>query len=636
MLLDTIHSPADVRKLEIDDLKLLADEIRDYIVDVVSSNGGHLSSSLGVVELTLVLHYLFETPKDKIIWDVGHQCYAHKIITGRKDAFKSLRQANGISGFPKITESIYDVFNTGHSSTSLSLAIGEVVARDLNKKKYNVVSIIGDGSLTGGMAFEALNQIGHLKKDQIIILNDNEHSIDQNVGALSKYLTSLITGSIYNRMRRRSYELIRKIPRIGNSLYDFAYKTEASLKGILIPGHIFEDLGIRYFGPVDGHNIESMINIISRIKKINSGPKIIHIITKKGKGYPPAEKSPAKFHGIGSFDKKTGNTTKKKCLSYSEITGKTLATLAKRDKKIVAITAAMKLGTGLYELEKSTPKRFFDVGIAEQHAITFSAALAARGLKPFVSIYSTFIQRAVDQIIHDVAIMNLPVKLLIDRAGIVGDDGETHHGVFDISLIKNIPNFKFLAPSNGVELRDMLYYAAEYNEGPLAIRYPRGSINDKDIRFNKNNPFIPGKIKRLSRGEHLAIFAVGNMVETALDIKKYLKINNIKVTVVNLLSLKPLDIRNIERIIKATDNFISIENGVICGGIGESILSEIDRQFVIKNLFLAGFPDEFVTQGTNDELFKKYGLDTESLYHRLLDLIANGKKRYSTRHTPRR
>lgn len=620
-LLDSIQSISDFRKLGKEQLAQLSQEIRELIIDVVSHNGGHLSSSLGVVELTLALHYVFNTPRDKIIWDVGHQCYAHKILTGRRVEFQSLRKLDGISGFPKMSESEFDPYNTGHSSTSLSLALGEAMGRDLRRENYRVIAVIGDGSLTGGMAFEALNQIGHMKNDVIIILNDNEHSISKNVGALSEYLMRIITGSIYNRLRRRSYEIIKKIPRFGNALYDLLYKTEASLKGILVPGYIFEELGIRYFGPVDGHNIDLLLDILARIKKLNTGPKIIHILTKKGKGYEPAERDPAKFHGIGPFDKKTGKVMSSRKLSCSEIAGKTLAEISKIDKKVIAITAAMKLGTGLYEFEKKSPSRFFDVGIAEQHAVTFAGALAAKGFKPFISIYSTFLQRAVDQLIHDIAIMKLPIRLLIDRAGIVGDDGETHHGLFDISIIKNLPNFIFLSPSNGIELRDMLYFAHSYNDGPVAIRYPRGGVSEGDFHFNEYNPFEPGRSRILTRGKNLAIFSVGDMVAVALQLHKLLKKAGISASVVNLLSIKPLDVKTIEQSINNTDCFITIENGYISGGIGESVLFAINNKLRGKHLFSAGFPDEFIPHGKNSELMKRYGIDAPSLFERIAPLL---------------
>ncbi|MCU0820875.1 MAG: 1-deoxy-D-xylulose-5-phosphate synthase [Spirochaetes bacterium] len=621
-MLDSINNVSDIRGLSVPELDDLAKEIRDYIIEVVSKNGGHIAPSLGVVELTLALHYVFNTPEDKIIWDVGHQVYAHKIITGRREAFKKMRTLGGISGFPKRDESVFDVYNTGHSSTSLSLALGEATGRDIRKEKYDVVAVIGDGSIGGGMAFEALNQIGHMKSNVIIILNDNEHFISRNVGALSSYLMKMITASFYNRLRKRSYEMIKRIPRYGNSIYDALYKFEGSLKGVFIPGILFEELGIRYFGPINGHDIGHMIKILSRIKSINSGPRILHVLTKKGKGYAPAEKDPALFHGIGPFDIKSGLPKKKNGMSFSEVAGRTLAEISKNDRRIIAITAAMKLGTGLNEFEKKSPDRLFDVGMAEQHAITFAGALASKGLRPFISIYSSFLQRAVDQLIHDVGIMSLPVRILIDRAGVVGDDGETHHGLFDISIIKNIPNFIFLAPSNGTELRDMIYFASHYDRGPVAIRYPRGSAGDDALDFSVHNSFEPGRAIILSEGKDIAILALGDMLDTAKKLQVKLYAENIESTVVNLQSIKPLDIRCIEYAIEGSEFFITLENGVISGGVGEYILSNIKRTLKDRLLFPAGFPDQFVTHGKADELFKRYGIDADSLFIKITDSIA--------------
>jgi 1-deoxy-D-xylulose-5-phosphate synthase len=588
-----------------------------------------------VVELTLALHHVFNTPTDRIIWDVGHQSYAHKIITGRDSGFESLRKLGGLSGFPKISESPFDTYNTGHSSTSLSLALGEAVGRDLRHEKYKILPVIGDGSMTGGMAFEALNQIGHLKKDIIIILNDNEHSISKNVGALSEYLLRMITAPLYNRLRRRSYAIIRRVPRYGKKLYDFIYKQEARVKGFFVPGSFFEELGIRYFGPVDGHNLPLLIEVLRGVKDINNGPKIVHVITRKGKGYAPAEKDPATFHGIGPFDRKTGKTPKRDSIAYSEIVGRTLAEIARHDRRVVAITAAMKMGTGLYEFEKQAPGRFFDVGIAEQHAITFASALASKGFKPFVSIYSTFLQRAVDQVIHDVAISAQPVRLLIDRAGIVGEDGETHHGLSDIGIIRNIPNFIYLAPSNGRELRDMLYFAAEHGTGPVAIRFPRGRDESEAVDIASHDRFEPGRAKRLATGGDVALIAVGDMVPIALEAAAILKQNGFSATVLNLLSLKPLDIKKIEKAASETRFFITLENGFAAGGIGEHILSCIHRDLRPRMLFAAGFPDRFIEQGTMRELFRLHGLDAASLARKIIRGL-KVRNIHEKRHTIRR
>jgi len=617
-LLNKINSPTDLKKLSIEEMDQLAEEVRCYMLDVISESGGHLASSLGVVELTIALHYVFNTPVDKIIWDVGHQTYSHKILTGRRDEFKNIRRYGGISGFPKRNESPYDPYNVGHSSTSISLAVGEAVGRDLSGKKYKVVAVIGDGSLTGGMAFEALNHIGHIGNDVIVILNDNEHSISENVGALSTYLTEMISRSFYNRFRKKSMKMIKSIPWLGDYIFSFMFRVFSSFKSFIIPGQLFENMGLRYFGPVDGHNIAKLVELLDRVKDINSGPKIVHVITKKGKGFEPAECDPCSFHGTGPFDRCSGDRVPKSGgESYSSIAGRTLAAIGKRDEKVVAVTAAMKEGTGLTEFEKVAPSRIFDVGIAEQHAVTFSSALASTGIKPFVPIYSTFLQRAYDQLIHDTAIMKLPVRFLIDRAGVVGDDGETHHGLFDISMIRNVPEFEFYAPSNGEELRDLIYYAWKHNSGPIAIRYPRGTSHTHGLNVNEHGEFIPGKIRILTKGNDAAILALGDMVQVALETESILRKKGYAVTVVNIVSIKPLDIAGIERIIKRCGKFITLENGFKSGGVGEYIYSSIDSSLCVKRLFNGGFPEKFISHGTVNELLMENKLDPQSLAERI-------------------
>ena len=626
-ILNTINSPSDIKGLSIAEMNKLAEEIRSYMLDVISENGGHLASSLGVVELTIAIHYVFNAPIDKIIWDVGHQTYSHKILTGRREQFKNIKRYGGISGFPKRNESVYDPYNVGHSSTSISLAVGEAVGRDLAGKNYKVVAVIGDGSLTGGMVFEALNHAGHIKKDIIIILNDNEHSISENVGALSTYLTEMISSQPYNRFRKKSRELIKNIPGIGKYIFNFTFRFFASFKSFIIPGQLFEKLGIRYFGPVDGHNIAKLIEILDRVKYIDNGPKIIHVITKKGKGFDPAENDPCTFHGTGPFKRDSGERILKSAgESYSSIAGRTLASIGKRDEKVVAITAAMKEGTGLSEFEKVAPDRIFDVGIAEQHAVTFASALASTGLKPFVAIYSTFLQRSYDQMIHDTALMNLPVRFLIDRAGIVGDDGETHHGLFDISMIKNIPGFEFFAPSNGNELRDLIYYAWEHSSGPIAIRYPRGSSHTENLNVDEYESFTPGKIKILTQGDDVAILALGDMVKVALEVDTILKNKGYKATVANILSIKPLDIDGIENIIKSSDYFVTLENSYSSGGIGEYIYSNIDPSLSVKRIFNGGFPEKLIPHGTFDELLKENLIDPKSISEIIINSIQSKNK----------
>jgi len=627
MFLEKINGPSDLRSLKINQLKTLATETREYIIEIISQNGGHLASSLGAVEITIALHYVFNTPIDKIIWDVGHQTYAHKILTGRRESFPTIRKIDGLSGFPKRKESNFDPYNVGHSSTSLSLALGEAMGRDLNKKNYKVVAVIGDGSLTGGMAFEALNNMGHLNNDLIIILNDNEHSISKNTGGLAKYLTKIITTPTYNKFRHRSRELIKNLPKVGNYIYNALNKYTHSFKGLFVPGQFFEDLGVRYFGPVDGHNLEDLINILNKIKTINHGPKIIHTITKKGKGYKPAENRPAFFHGLGPFNKETGQLLKdsKNLTSFSEIAGQTILGIAQKDEKILAITAAMKEGTGLAPFAQKFPDRFFDVGIAEEHAITFSGALASNGFKPFVILYSTFMQRGIDQLIHDIGIMNLPIKLLIDRAGVVGADGETHHGLFDLALLKNIPNFILLAPSDQRELQSMINFAANYDKNPIAIRYPKGQFkkNSNDSRSNQNDFFALEELKIISEGEDLLIITIGDMFKTALELNDLLETKNIKSTIINLLTLKPLPLKKLENLISQNKSFITIENGVVSGGIGEGLLAKIDKNLKNKCLFQAGFPDDFIPHGENQQLFEKYGLDPDSLAKRVAQVKKN-------------
>ncbi|HRS62250.1 MAG TPA: 1-deoxy-D-xylulose-5-phosphate synthase [Spirochaetota bacterium] len=617
-MLDKVNYPADIKKLSLVELEELAREIRHYMLQVVSETGGHLASSLGAVELTIALHYVFNTPEDKIIWDVGHQAYSHKILTGRKEKFKTIRRFGGLSGFPKRKESPYDSYDVGHSSTSISLAVGEAAGRDLLQRDYKIVAVIGDGSLTGGMAFEGLNHLGHIGKDVIVVLNDNEQSISENVGALSRYLTEMISGSLYNTFRKKSMKFVKGIPIIGKPIFEFAYRAIASFKNFIIPGQLFEDMGLRYFGPVDGHNLSELIKIFDRVKDINSGPKLVHVLTKKGRGFVHAETDPCTFHGTGPFDIETGHSKKKGGEeSFSSVAGRTLAHIAKLDDTVVAVTAAMKEGTGLAVFEDVAPDRLFDVGIAEQHAVTFSAAMASSGLKPFVSIYSTFYQRAYDQIIHDVAIMNLPVRFLIDRAGIVGDDGETHHGLFDISMFRNVPNIEFFAPSNGEELRNAIYYAWNRNDGPTAIRYPRGSSLTIGLDVTKAGSFFPGKAKILSKGKDVAIIAVGDMLGVAIKTEEILKAKGIEATVINLLSIKPLDTETIIEAIKSCRGFITMENGYINGGIGEHIYSLLPAELCVKRLFACGFPDVFVTHGTFDELLREYKLDHSSVAQRI-------------------
>jgi len=619
VILEKINSVEDLRKLDLQSLKELAADVRNLIIETTSKNGGHLAPSLGVVDLTIALHCAFNTPVDRLIWDVGHQTYAHKIITGRRDAFHTIRTLNGLSGFPKKNESEYDTYDCGHSSTSLSLAIGEAVARDLMNETHRVIAVIGDGSLTGGMVYEALNQIGDLKKDLIIILNDNDHSISKNVGAMSEYLTKIIVGNLYNKMIRKLYRFLNRLPLIGKAVSVIFNHTKVNLKSLFVPKKIFEDLGVRYFGPIDGHNIENMIQLFNRIKDIDYGPKIIHVRTRKGFGYNPAEKNPEKFHGVEPFNVITCESSPKKGMTYSLTAGTALCGMAEKNNKIVAVTAAMTSGTGLAEFSSRFPDRFFDVGIAEGHAVAFSAALANRGLKPYFAVYSTFLQRGYDQLIHDIGIMNLPVTLLVDRAGLVGDDGETHQGLFDVSYLRTIPNYMVLSPSCGRDLVDMLNFSQKYN-GPLAIRYPRGVIPEGCVDFEKFNDYFPSA-NIISDGKDILIISLGDMFDTASHVKDLLEQQNISCSFIDINCIKPIPFETMESYIKKTKYFITIENAYVNGGFGEYLLSSIKQIYRGKCLNLFGFPNEFITHGKTSELFDKYGLVAEKISAKIIELI---------------
>lgn len=616
MLLERIDSPEDLRKLSVSELETLASEIREKIIDVTSKTGGHVGPSLGAVELTLVLHYLFDTPRDKLIWDVGHQTYAHKLITGRRDRFHTLRTYKGISGFPKREESIYDVFDTGHSSTSISAALGMVIARDLKGETYKVIAVIGDGALTAGMAWEALNNAGQLQRDIIIILNDNERSIGESKGALAMYLNRIITGRFYNRLKADVWNLLGTLPdNLTHKARRAARKIQEGLKNLIVPGGIFEELGFRYIGPLDGHDLKTLIPIFERIKSIR-GPVFVHVVTKKGKGYPPAEANPEPFHGISPFDKITGEKVKSSSPTYSSIFGKTLVDIAKRNRRVIGITAAMALGTGLSEFQRLFPDRFFDVGICEQHALTFAAGLALGGFKPVVVIYSTFLQRAYDQLIHDICLQNLPVVLAIDRAGLVGEDGPTHHGPFDLSYLRTIPNIVVMAPKDGIELRDMVYTAVNYDKGPIAIRYPRGSIVGREpTKEFKEIPIGKGEI--LKEGRDGCILAIGSIVWTAYNAALELKKEGIDLCVVNSRFVKPLDGELLYQLSQRFDRFFTIEENAVAGGFGSAVLEYFIEKGMKGRISQIGIRDEFIEHGNRGILLKQCGLSEEEIVKRI-------------------
>ena len=604
-ILDKVNMPEDVKKLNLEEKNKLCQEIRNLIIDVTSQNGGHVASNLGVVELTVALHSIFNTPKDKIIWDVGHQCYVHKIITGRKDKFNTIRQFGGISGFPKICESEYDSFNTGHSSTSISVATGMARARDILKEDYEVIAVIGDGSLTGGMALEALNDAGSSKTNVKVILNDNEMSISRNVGGVPLYLSKLRTKTGYTRSNRKIKEITKKIPLIGKPIVRFAHYTKQIIKRAIIHDMYFEDIGFTYLGPVDGHNLHKLEDILERSKKIK-GPVLIHVVTKKGKGYELAEENPDKFHGISAYNKETGETKKKD--DYSKIFGNKLIELAKKDKKIVAVTAAMRDGTGLKEFSEKYPERFFDVGIAEQHALGLIAGMARAGIKPVIPIYSSFLQRGYDQIIHDIALSNLPVTVCIDRAGIVGNDGETHQGIFDLSFLSSIPNIVIMAPKNFKELEKMLEFGITLNK-PVFIRYPRVGENYK---FKITEEISLGKAEIIQKGTDLSIIAIGKMVERAKEVADLLPEKNIEI--INARFLKPLDEETILKSIEKTKKVITIEDNLLKGGLGSAVTELINRK-VKENIKVKtfGYDDIFVEHGSLNEIENKYNLSKEKI-----------------------
>lgn len=622
-LLDTITTPEELRRLNIKDLPALAEEIRNHIVDTVARTGGHLAASLGVVELTIALHYVFNTPHDKLIWDVGHQTYAHKILTGRRQAFHTLRQYGGLSGFPKREESPFDVFGTGHSSTSISAALGMAQSRCLLDDDYKVIAIIGDGSLTAGMAFEALNCAGHIKKDLIVILNDNEMSISPNVGAVSSYLSRLISGQTYNKFREELKFILQNIPAIGKSAYRLARQSEEFFKSLFVPGLLFEELGFKYIGPVLGHRIDVLIEDLKNIKNLH-GPILLHVLTKKGKGYKPAEDNPVVFHGVGSFNRETGAPlSSKKTPSYTEVFGDTLSRLAAENSKIVAITAGMTSGTGLDSFEKAFPGRFFDVGIAEQHAITFAAGMAAAGLRPVAAIYSTFLQRSYDQVLHDVCLQKLPVVFMLDRAGIVGEDGATHQGLFDISYLRAMPNLVFMAPKDENELQHMLYTALQLSQ-PVAIRYPRGA--GLGVPLDSAFKTIPlGTAETLRPGGQVALFAIGNTIPPALEAAQRLAEDGISCAVINSRFIKPLDEATLLAFAAQAQALVTIEENMLQGGFGSAVLETLQQHGVLTRVVSIGIPDVFVEQGTQKQLRAKYGLDADGIAATVKKIFSTGQ-----------
>ncbi|MDU1278331.1 MAG: 1-deoxy-D-xylulose-5-phosphate synthase [Clostridium sp.] len=614
-ILDKITSPGEVKELSNVELEVLAGEIREFLIDSVSKTGGHLASNLGVVELTISLFKSFNLEKDKIVWDVGHQSYVHKILTGRKDQFNNLRKYNGLSGFPKRCESKYDAFDTGHSSTSISAALGMARARDIKNEDNQVVAVIGDGALTGGMALEALNDVGFKKTKMIVILNDNQMSISPNVGGLSTHLNNLRMEPRYNKLKSNINETLSN-SNAGKKLASCISRFKDSIKQFVVPSMLFEDMGLKYIGPINGHDIETMTEVLEKAKQIDE-PVIIHVVTSKGKGYELAEKNPNKFHGVSPFDLESGEAYIPSERSYSKVFGDAMLDLAKEDERIVAITAAMPDGTGLKGFAKEFPNRFFDVGIAEAHATTLAAGLASANLKPVFAVYSTFLQRAFDQLIHDVCIQNMPVIFAIDRAGLVGEDGETHQGIFDLSYLSQVPNMTVLAPKHLNEIKVMLKWALTQN-GPVAIRYPRGT--DCCNEMNPLTEISYGKWERIVTGEKIAIIAVGKMLQHALLAKEILKSNGINPTIINATFVKPLDNNMLEILVKEGYDIVTIEDNIINGGFGSYVLMKL-YELGFRNKFKAlGFKDKFVPQGNVDLLYKENKLDPEGIAEAIIEL----------------
>ncbi|QOX79234.1 1-deoxy-D-xylulose-5-phosphate synthase [Trichlorobacter lovleyi] len=612
-LLNQINAPADLKQLPQSDLPKLAAEIRQLIIGTCAKNGGHLAPSLGVVELTIALHKVFNSPDDKIIWDVGHQAYAHKIICGRRDSFSTLRTLNGISGFPKRCESEHDVWEVGHSSTSLSAATGYAVARDLACRKNKVVAVIGDGSMTGGIAFEGLNHAGHLNRDQIVILNDNEMSIAENVGALSGFLSRTSSSEFIHKIKRETEQMIKQAKsEMGKGAIRLARKVETSFKGLFTPATLFQAFGFEYIGPIDGHDLPLLLETLERVKKLDNAV-LIHVLTTKGKGYKPAEQNPSLFHGVGPFEIETGKVLKGKggAASYTAIFGNTLARLAEEDERVVAITAAMPDGTGLTNFAKQHPERFFDVGIAEQHGATFAAGLACEGKKPVFAVYSTFLQRAYDQVLHDVCIQNLPVVFALDRGGVVGNDGPTHHGVFDLSYLRHIPNMTLMAPKDENELQHMLKTAIEHN-GPMALRYPRG--NGYGVPLDQDLKPLPiGRAELLREGADGVLVALGSMVYPALDAAAELAAEGLDLGVVNARFVKPLDAELLLQLVKRYGRLVTLEENALQGGFGTAVLELLEEQGLQAQVLRIGYPDRYVEQGEQHELRAMHGLDKEGI-----------------------
>ena len=615
MFLDDINGPQDVKKLQNGDLKKLSEEVREFLIENISRTGGHLASNLGVVELTIALLKIFDFPKDKIIWDVGHQSYVYKMLTGRKDRFDGLRQLDGMSGFPKTSESEFDFFNTGHSSTSISAALGMARARDYMEQNFNVIAVIGDGAMTGGMAFEALNDAAHSKNKLIIVLNDNEMSISKNVGGLARYLSNIRISPSYMHASEGVKKFLSPVPWLKRGVTWMVDGIKNLVKLVILPGRFFQQLGIKYIGPVDGHSFRELQRALLKAS-LEKGPVIVHMITTKGKGYEHAENNPDEFHGVSPFDANTGKVSKKKAMTYSDVFGEMMLRLVKEDKKVHAIVAAMQAGTGLLELEHYYPERISDVGIAEQHAVTLAAGMAIEGLTPVVAVYSTFLQRAYDQVLHDVGLQNLHVVFAIDRAGLIGEDGETHQGLFDLSFLNPIPNMSVIAPSDYCEFRQMLQYAVKVHSGPIAVRYPRGGGAEE---LYEHSDFVLGKAEIVASGEDVSIIAVGNMVEVGLKVAEILGAQGIKCEVINCRTVKPLDSKTIIDSAQKTSRVAVLEENSIVGGLSSIVVNAFSDEKVCVELLRFGYPDKIIEHGSKNEIALRYCMDENSIAKKISD-----------------
>ncbi len=615
MILERIKDTNDIKELSWEELDVLADEIRQFLIEKTSVTGGHLASNLGVVELTIAMHKAYDLPKDKMIWDVGHQAYTHKILTGRKEGFDNLRKFGGMSGFPKRNESDCDAFDTGHSSTSISAGLGYVEARDILKEDYQVVSVIGDGSFTGGLAYEALNNAAHLESNYVIILNDNNMSISENVGGMSNYLNGIRTADFYNDLKKGVTQTLNKVPFIGKNIVSGIHKTKNSIKQWFVPGMLFEEMGITYLGPIDGHDIKKLYRALHEAQKMDHAV-LVHVLTEKGKGYEPAEKNPSKFHGIGPFDIATGEAIEKKEKdTYTDVFGKIMYKLGEQEPRLIAITAAMKDGTGLVGFQKKYPDRFFDVGIAEGHGVTFAAGLAAAGMKPVFAVYSSFLQRGYDQLVHDVCMQNLPVIFALDRAGLVGSDGETHQGAFDLAYLSHIPNMTVVSPKNKWELADMMRFAVKH-DGPMAVRYPRGTAYDGLKEFR--TPIEYGKSEVLYEESDIAFLSVGHMMEESYKAWEMLKAKGYACSLINSRFVKPMDTEILEQLAKTHTLFVTVEEGVTIGGYGEQVRSYVAEHELPVKVMVNAIPDKYVEQGSIGVLRKEIGLDADSIVEKIV------------------